>query len=277
MSSRKPKDFPPGTFIPVPQRLMAITQLCLAFSLLLWYGMQPFMGEHFALRSRMLIYEYVMGTSPSQKNSEIQKKHANYFEKLPEREKLLTDYQQLQTYAKRPFLQKLEGGIRGFIQQVPPFEQAWIYFSIVISIILLLKREGAKQAAWLLPLIAVAFAVDNIATGKRVTLPPDASLFPTEEVIVQNYLKEPLGTDLQTQKEQLERGWKLYLVDNWAPNKEEAEYKFTVARLNLLHSQPLAEWLNSYHEKLNPFVLLIYFLWNVAFACIVSRPVTRLA
>ena len=57
------KTFPPGTFIPTSQRLMAIGQLCLVFSLMLWYMIQPFMGEYFALRSRMLLYEYVMGTS----------------------------------------------------------------------------------------------------------------------------------------------------------------------------------------------------------------------
>ena len=65
MTRRRKKTFPPGTFIPTPQRLMAIAQLCIAFSLLLWYAMQPFMGEYFDLRSRMLLYEYAMGTSPS--------------------------------------------------------------------------------------------------------------------------------------------------------------------------------------------------------------------
>ena len=61
MSSRSRKTFPPGTFIPTSQRLMAIGQLCIAFSLMIWYLTQPFMGEYFALRSRMLYMNMYMG------------------------------------------------------------------------------------------------------------------------------------------------------------------------------------------------------------------------
>ena len=51
-----------------------------------------------------------------------------------------------------------------------------------------IKREGAKSAAWILPLIVLAYAVDNQFTGKSPSSPPDYQLFPTEEKIVQHYL-----------------------------------------------------------------------------------------
>ena len=283
-----PKTFPPGTFIPTSQRLMAIGQLCLAFSLLIWYMAQPFMGEYFALRSRMLLYEYAMGTSDILKARPGQEakleRQAQNFKQLPVGEKQLLeeDYQNLQNYAKRPPLKKIEEGFRLFVRDIPPFEQAWIFFSIVIAILILLKKEGAKQAAWILPLIVMAYAVDNQLTGIPQSASPDYHLFPKEELIVQNYLTEPLSPILLEQKEQLEKGWNRYLIDNWSSNQtqnendqpETAEFNFTVARLNLLHSQPRSEWLHVFHEKLGLFPLFLYLLWNGLFAWVCgARPI----
>jgi hypothetical protein len=264
--------------------MMAIAQLCLAFSLMLWYMAQPFMGEYFALRSRMLLYEYVMGTSDILKAREGQEakleRQSQRFQALPQMEQQLLkeDYQQLQAHAKRPAWRKIEDGLRVLIRDIPPFEQAWIFFSITIAILILLKKEGAKQAAWILPLIVLVYAVDNQRTGKSSFSSPDDSLFPTEELIVERYLKEPLAASPLVQKEQLERGWQLYLIDNWSSGLkegdplEEAEFNFTLARLKLLHQQPRSEWLHSFHQRLQPLTLFIYFLWNGLFAWVVSRP-----
>lgn len=285
MSSQRRKEFPPGTFIPAPQRLIAIGQLCMAFSLLLWYVVQPFMGEYFNLRSRMLLYEYVMGTSDllKKKNGQEEKleRQAERFQLLPEDQKkiLIEDYQQIQGYAKRPTFQKILDGLHTLLLKIPPFEQAWMIFSIIIAILILLKVEGAKLAAWLLPLIVVAYSVDNQLAGK-IFSSPDLKLFPTEETIIQNYLTEPLAASYLEQKEQLEKGWKRYLIDQWSINHkkeesqrlEEAEFQFTLARLNLLHAQPRSEWLNTFHEKLSLISLLFFLAWNVLFAWMVSRP-----
>lgn len=273
------------TFIPTSQRLMAIGQLCLAFSLLLWYLVQPFMGEYFTLRSRMLLYEYVMGTSDILKSKKDQEKklerQAERFKQLPESEqKLLTkDYHQLQTYAQRPAFQKIQDGIQTLMRDVPPFEQAWIFFSITIAILILLKVEGSKQVAWLLPIIVLAYSVDNQTMGKTPSDSPDFQLFPTEERIIQHYLAEPLAASPFAQKAQLEKGWKYYLIENWTKNphereeyqQEEAEFYFTLARLNLLHDQPRSEWLHSFYEKLNPLSLFFFIAWNVLFAWIINR------
>lgn len=282
MSSRSRRTFPPGTFIPTSQRIMAIIQLCLAFSLLLWYMMQPFMGEYFALRSRMLLYEYTMGTSEILKartGEDVKMiRQTQRFNQLANEEQQLlkNDYKQLQDYAKRPTLKKIEDGMRLLIQDIPPFEQAWIFFSITIAILILLKREGAKQAALILPLIVAAYGIDNQLTGKLPSPSPDYGLFPTEEFILRRYLDEPLAATPLAQKEQLEKGWKQYLLENWSSDRktsdslEEAEFNFTLARLKLLHAQPRSEWLHTFHEKLGPLFLILYLLWNGLFAWVVS-------
>jgi hypothetical protein len=286
VTSRSAKKFPPGTFIPTPQRFMAIGQLCLAFSLLLWYMTQPFMGEYFTLRSRMLLYEYVMGTSDILKNRVDQeaksKRQLQRFKGLPEEEKQLLkgDYQNLQEYAKRPALKKIADGIHVLTRDIPPFEQAWIVFSITIAILILLKKDGANLAAWIIPLIVMAYIVDNQLNGKTIESPLDYSLFPTEQLLLQNYLAEPLAKTTFEQKQQLEEGWQRYLIKNWSSvgkNKyndpvEEGEFNFTLARLKLLRTQPLSSWLHSFNEKLGFFSMFFYLLWNGLFGWIIGRP-----
>jgi hypothetical protein len=243
------------------------------------------MGEYFTLRTRMLLYEYLMGTSDILKvrtgQQEKLARQAQRFKHLALKDQyLLTeDYQRLQSYAKRSTLKKIEDGFLFLFRDIPPFEQAWIYFSIVIAIFILLKKEGAKQAAWLLPFIVLAYAIDNQLTGKFYSPSPDYSLFPTEEMIVQNYLAEPLATAPLQQKEQLEMGWKQYLIEKWSSGikeneneqYEDGEFNFTFARLTLLHGQPRSEWLHTFHTKLGLVTLFMYFLWNGLFAWSVSR------
>ncbi|WP_068468492.1 hypothetical protein [Candidatus Protochlamydia phocaeensis] len=292
MPRKRSKELPPGTFIPFPQRLLAIIQLCLAFSLILWYATQPFMGEYFSLRSRMLLYEYVMG------NSEIVKKQlhqedklqrqAQRFARLPqaERQKVLEDYQALHLYATRPALKKIEDGLRALFLEVPPFELAWLCFSVVIAVLLLLKVEGAKQAAWLLPLITLTFALDNRLNGHPSYQSPDYALFPTESFLIEHYLKEPLGHTPSEQKEQLQKGWEQYLVEQWSPpllkegisgkqQLEEAEYAFTLARLDRLHGQAPSNWLVTFREQLSSFRLALYLAWNLFFAWMMNRSNVR--
>lgn len=255
-----------------------IIQLCLAFSLALWYVIQPFMGEYFNLRSRMLLYEYLMGTPTISKSKEHQLKQERQSQRFnqlsfSEQQELKNDYRQLQNYAARSSGQKIRDGMYRLITQIPPFEQAWIFFSIVISLLVLLKKEGAKQSLWLLLLIVCAYAADNQLTGKIHSTSPDEQLFPQESLIIEKYLETPLSPNFFDQKEQLEQGWKHYLLDRWSsplPDSlwplEEAEFNFTLARLRLLRNQPFSDWLYFFHEKLSFFSLCCYLLWNGLFA-----------
>lgn len=254
------------------QRFLIILQLCFAFSVIFWYSTQPFMGEYFTLRSRMLLYEYVMGNSDILKNQrDAEKKlnrNAERFEQLnPEKQKAINEgYQKLQSYAQRPAWIKIVDGIKVLILKVPPFQLGWAVLAIVIGVLLLLNRSEARQAAWILPLITLIYAFDNACFGKPPTAGLDASLFPSEQVIMQENLpfQSPMNMD------QLQQGWNNYLLKNWSsspkPDLEDAEFNFTIARLMLLYKEEPNLWLDALKQKSNILLLGIYFLWNLFFA-----------
>ena len=116
MLSKKKKQFPPGTFIPTPARVAAIIQLCLAFSVILWCAGQPFMGELFAIKSKMILYQSVMGSPDLLKKGKDDPKlaarlerNAERFASLPldQKQQLIRSYEQLHNKAEAPFLTKL--------------------------------------------------------------------------------------------------------------------------------------------------------------------------
>ena len=93
---RSKKEIPPEAFIAKPARIMAILQLCAAFSLALWYLSQPYMGDHFSVMSSMKLYEYAM-------------KHTDDFAGLPieDQQVIRSNYHQLQAQSQIPFSTKL--------------------------------------------------------------------------------------------------------------------------------------------------------------------------
>lgn len=294
MFSKKKRYFPHGTFIATPARITAILQLCFAFSVIAWDAGQPFMGELFALKSKIYLHQTVMGTysqfsgGDPLENEELQTKlarNAQRFAELSHEEKdpILQSHQKLQNRINIPFPKKLNESFKILVCHIRPFEQAWLAFSIVISILLLMRIDGAWQAAWLLPLICLFYAVDNSANGKKPILTEEARLFPSEEVLLKDYVKEPLEVGILEQQKQLRRGWRLFLVKEWAleepsqdPKKfieqvEKGEFQFNLERLkkNPLHSSEGV--LFTLHKQQPLFVLLLYLSWNLFFAWFVNR------
>lgn len=263
------------TPISTKQRIFVIVQLCFAISLLLWYAAQPFMGEYFTLRSRMLSYEFVTGTG------EKNEKNLKYFTLLPLEDQITisNDYQKLVDYAKRPWWVKIKDGLVVVLFRIPPFELAWISFSLVLGILILLKKPGAQNAAWLLPLIVLCYAVNNLNTGVDKGPLPDATLFPSERELLHNYLHEDLSNTIEGQRHQLKRGWEIYLAANWSPSEhlewsnkiEEGEYFFTLQRLRLLQTQRMNEWLHHFNDKVSYPLLALYLIWNLYFAWSMQR------
>lgn len=232
------------------------------------------MGDYFAVRSQMLLHEYVMGSAPTFKNAEEQAaRQAERFDALPleQRERLLGDYHVLQQHISRPFLDKMREGLYALLFETPAFELAWIVFAITISIMILLKREGAARAAWLLPFIVVAYGIDSRLYGRSPGLAPDAALFPTEKVLVEEYLQAPLSSHVPEQQTQLQLGWDQYLQKNWAEESdfyasEKALFNFTIARLELWHQHPENYTGVDVYEKSGWLALAAYFAWNLLFA-----------
>lgn len=276
------KEFPLGTFIPTPARVVTIIQLCLAFSLLLWQASQPFMGDLFHIRSKMLLYQDAMGigTNNLDAPNDRLERNAERFAGLPEktRVKITENYASLQAQLNSSLSQKIERLLQLFAHGISSFELAWIFFSIVISILILKRIEGARQAAWILPALTILFLLDNQMRGTRV-VHPENQLFPSEQEIVQNYLQEPLSTDIFKQREQLLEGWNLYLIKEWmheSPDPdsisfqqqaEGGEFLFNIHRLTVMKPNSL----QFFPQKTALGLLCLYVGWNLFYAWFVIK------
>lgn len=279
---RTKKVFPPGTFIPTPARIAAILQLCIAFTIILSNASYPFLGEIFSNKAQAYLYNDVMGNSAieDEQNQARIKRNQERFESLSANEQMqiIEEYRVLQNHAQGSFFEKVGRSISILLTELPAFKLAWIIFSIAISIMLLMRIEGAQYAVWLLPIIVLAFAYDNYSNGISQKMTAEEKLFPREEEIVSDYLKKPLSKNINEQQKQLEEGWKLYLVEKWNKQNpsddahifqsqvEEGEFKFNLARVKSLEKKDSSA---IFRHKEHPLTLIIYFLWNLFFATII--------
>lgn len=264
------------------QKMLVITQLCLAFSLALWVLFDPFMGEHFRIRGDLLLIENIQGNEslisrvdPSYKERLLS--HQSLFNSLEEtgKNQILLDQQQLLSYIEAPFLDKLARGFYHLLVKTPFFEIAWIFFSIVISILCLKEKEGAKAALFLLPLTVVLYGIDL----KDRPLDKISRLYPTEQEISELYLKQPLSSDLQKQKAELLHGFDLFLITKYAQEvpesdylafnkqKDKGEFFFNLAQLKERQQLNYSHGATSEHSAL----LLLYMIWNLGLAAYLNK------
>ena len=164
------------------------------------------------------------------------------------------------------------------VVETPPMIQAWLFFSFLIPILLLLRIEGAVYVVWLLPVVTLAYLIDNQFYEKPAKPSSDAALFPSEKIILERYVKEPLDSNIFKQEDQLKKGWQLYLIDEWAQEKpsansnearlqaENGEFAFNVERLRRMDIKEDRFW---HRESI--WILGLYLVWNALFAFIVFR------
>lgn len=257
------KQFPEGTFLPLRQRVLSIIQLCLGFTALLYVLSTPFMGEHFTLKSKGLIYDYVINNS--------------YFEDLPlaKKEQVLNDYSSLKKAASLSFIENLRNSFDLLFFKIPIYERIWILFALIIPILLLKKVEGAKEAAWIFPLIALAFLINN--HNSYPTPSHKKQLFPKEEVLIDRYLKKSISNlTIGEQQKELTKAWQFYLVEEYAKEDRSEDpiiFKAQVAKgefafnLSRLGNSKKA----SGHQKQPLFLLIVYLVWNLFFAIGASK------
>lgn len=266
-----PENTSKGPFLSFRLRVFVILHLCLAFTYFVYYAGYPFLQELFETRSGLVLYQSVTDKS----DGEI----AGYFSLLPiEDQKLITKNQQyLLDRLARPTLKKWADAVHILLFEIPVFERAWLFFSIVLCLLLLFRVEGAWRAVWILPLIVVAYGYD--ASQRSV----EKSLFPSEEYIRYHYLEEPLSSTLSIQREQLLNAWRRYLVVEWAhempanqpevflSQTKKGQFFFTVARILRENFSDLTPHASTF----SPLIVL-YFFWNVSFAWQFSRPGMRI-
>lgn len=279
---RVKKVYPPGTFIPTPARICAILQLCIAFTMILWYASQPFVGEIFTTKSRLLFYQDAMGIPshdnlPSDKLARLARNAARFQALSPSQQsQLLDQYSSIEQQLHRSFWSKLASIVHIFTYQLSPYELLWLILSLIIPILLLKRVEGAAQAVWLLPLLAALYAADNRWYGHLATPSAESRLFPTEHKLIERYGTGPLSDNILEQQAQLVDAWNRYLINDWAKQSpstnpaifiqqaEEGEFAFTLARIER-RWQPNTTAIR--HDAQQPLALLaLYFFWNAYFA-----------
>ncbi len=223
-------------------RFFCIAQLCIAFTMICWHLGYPYLGKLFDYRWEQKLYEFVMTGE-----------NASRFKALPaEKQKALENqYQEL----------KRQEESRDFNRKMPFLEGVWIVLAIALSIMSLKRWEGIRGAVWLLPVVAAAYAVENmqwsrVDKGKE----DDRSLFPTEQVLVKEYG----SAGGQNDRENLESAWRSYLAENWGEgDSARGEFYFTIARIEkrskrVVRGDREADWL-----------LCLYVMWNLAVAATV--------
>lgn len=257
---RVKKTFPEGTFIPFPARFCAIMQLCIAFGVLLWVASQPFMGELFEIQAEKVLVKYAL--------------EKPFFSELtpPKQGFLRQRWTDLQTRLERSFLSKLAGSFTAILA-LPPLVLLWLLLSIILSVFLLKKREGAREALWLLPFLALTYGLDNRMHGSVPVLSAHEKLFPTEAYLATHYLDKPLSARSLEQKAELETAWDLYLQKEWGGTEESLErgvYFFNLARVQA-QAHPLEQKIQQ-----KPLALLFLFLfWSLSYTIVINRTNTE--
>lgn len=263
-------------------KILVILQLCLVFSVLMWTLAGPFSAEYFATQSSRLMHKAVIGDGAGDGKQE---RLAQRFAALPQEQQqgILDSYDRLQKRSEKGFWVRSGEAMSALLIYLPPFTQAWIFFSLVICIMLLLRIEGAVMAAWLLPLIALAYGVDNRLSGDQRGHAYDGDLFPSEQYLVDRYLGKPLNGSMEEQHQQLTLGWRRYLAAEWAHEQpsedpdtliaqaEEGEYAFDVARLQRHIAADHEAQVSQVHVQKPIPLLIAYMLWNLFFAYSINR------
>ena len=108
-------------------RVCAIIQICLGLTALCWYAGYPFVGSHYAYKSKTLLYEFVM-------------------EEIDGNEELLVNYQQLLKGASKSFLEKGKEALHLLIYDLSIYQLSWMLLSVVIPRGILKRKESVSNS-----------------------------------------------------------------------------------------------------------------------------------
>lgn len=270
-------------------KVVVILQLCLVFSVAMWTLAGPFMMQYVTGQSSLLLHRAVVGDASG---GGEKARRADYFQNLEadDQQRILASMEKVQASNTKGFWQKSGEAAKALLIDLPAFTQAWLFFSFLVCLFLLLRIDGAAKAAWVLPLIALAYAFDNRTNGIPPISTPDLDLFPSEQYIVERYRSEPLSGDHAQQRQQLQDAWERYLVVEWnheplnsdqassTLSVEKAEHAFNTARLKrYLDAEETPQMRSLQHSQKSLLLLVVYFAWNLFFAFYVNRKETPCA
>lgn len=282
MFAPKKKVIPPGVLLPSKTRLVIILHLCILFSIISWIFLEPFMGNLYHYRTQLSLYETVMGNphalekmqDSAEKSALTEKltRNAARFASLSEAESgiILDSYEQFTARNEPTAFEKFKGAFHTLLS-LSPYLQGWLLLSFAACLFLLLRIEGGAPATWLLFFLACAFTIQNQYQGIAPPKDPDAHLFPSEQILLTEYLHEEPASSISDQYDQLKRGWEQYLITAWGNgDAEEGEFLFNLNRLKLWIEAP-AELHRNASFKHSLWLLIPFCLWNLFFALFVNR------
>lgn len=267
--------------IPRKLRIFIIIELSMGLSALLWTLGYPFMGGYFTAKSELLLFESVIGIQDTLQeiskerallNASKAKMQAKLFMQLDETTQkwVLKGFEERRKALSSPPLQKMREATE-ILLSLSFFEGAWLLLAIALPIALLLGKSWAPPWVWILPALTVGYIWTNARDG--TTSFSDHALFPSEKALLAEEISQG------DERKALEKAWQRYLIISFGNETPEAdeealkrqairgEFYFSLERLRHLPPSTHAP----FSERKSPFTLLLYALWNLAFALAVHR------
>jgi hypothetical protein len=263
-------------------RGLAILNLVIVFTIISYHAGWPFMGQLFEDRGQDIMYQWVMGNPELGKRlsmSERMERNAERFADLPDgkKAKITKSYEELQLRLNESWYSRLSRSFKILAFDLPALERTWLFLSFILSLLILFEIEGIRQAVWLLPLLAICFAIANQTLGYTPLPSADHELFPTEEWLIEKYIQRPLSQDIAKQRVELTLALNNFFIQEWAnetPSNsietfnlqvEKGEFAFHLARLEKILEQPLDKQ-NIFDQKRSWIGLFFFLLWNFLLA-----------
>jgi len=229
------------------------------------------MSDLYTAKSHVMLAKFVMGLNGQDeiRRTRNQERFKNL--QIHEQETIRSFYQKWQGILQQSFNEKLEKSLRLLFLAPSPFMILWLTLAIVLSLMVLLKKEGANHAIWLVPLAAFAYSIDNHLSGLPRQPSAEEALFPTQTELLNNYQSQQTH---QNEREELLTAWHHYLALEWSTQKivndktiEEGRYAFTLARIRAL-THPSAP---PFSTKDSLYFLAAIFIWNFSYAATIFR------
>lgn len=219
--------------LPKSVKVAAILQLCIAFTLLLWFLLTPFLLPYYEARSDLLLIEASQGetkelelidpvfaTSLKERRSLQNSLFKNL--SLPEKRSVLALDHEKRVLLKETFLEKSQRALL-FLMKAPFISYLFLFLSIMTPIALLLLKPIGRAA--LLPLLITTFFFTlfhyNLIDSKK------SALIPSEKELIDHPLK---GSYIE-QKNALEIAFQDYLIKNYLNETPSESAKIREAQL----------------------------------------------
>ncbi len=246
-------------------KLVVIIHLCFAFTYLSYLLLKPLLDDIFATKGKLDLIESVF-------------QEKDLFSALPESssQEIIQAARKIETQ-KRHYLSSLTHLLS---KECSTICLGWLFFSVAISLALIFCLNGAKESAYLLPLLILIYGITLSFTEKPS---PQKTLYPSEEEVLNGYSSHD-SKKFFNKKVELERAWSYYLVTEWAkesPSENKEIFKeqlrtgifaFNLERTRrLIRGEEIISTNTYFRNRPSFFLWLFYLIWNSFFATYVSR------